>query len=268
VSASADQDGGRPDEWAVDRLRPSGPERATPAGTAPVPFGGVVLTGGLSTRMGVDKAFLVPDDGGPMLAERARRALAGAGAREVLAVGGDRRRLAALGFVTVPDRIPGRGPLGGLITGLRSATFDVAVVLSCDLPAIDADTVTELVRCLARRPDAGAALPSFDGHCQVLVGAYRRRVAAVALEAAFAAGERSIRRAVSSLVIAPVPTVARAPLIDVDRPEDLDHYARSRRASMSGRPPPRPAWPERQAGPAWPERQAGPARPDGQPDDG
>jgi molybdopterin-guanine dinucleotide biosynthesis protein A len=224
----------------------------------------MVLTGGLSTRMGVDKAFLVPEDGGPMLAERARRALVDAGAREVLAVGGDRRRLAALGFVTVPDRIPGRGPLGGLISGLRAATFEVAVVLSCDLPAIDPGTVTELVRCLARRPDAGAALPSFDGHTQVLVGAYRRQVAVAVLEAAFREGERSIRRAVRSLVVAPVPTVARAPLIDVDRPEDLDHYARSRRASTSGHPPPRPAWPERQARPAWPERQA---RSDGQPED-
>lgn len=197
----------------------------------PVPFGGVVLTGGLSTRMGVDKAFLTPDDGGPVLVERARRALAGAGAREVLAVGGDRDRLRGLGFTTVPDRVPGRGPLGGLISGLRAALCDLVVVLSCDLPAIDTPTVTELVRCLARRPDAVAALPVHDGRTQVLVGAYRRRSAAPSLEASFRAGERSIRRALTGLVVAPVPTVRTAPLMDVDRPEDLDRYAQGRRAA-------------------------------------
>jgi molybdopterin-guanine dinucleotide biosynthesis protein A len=198
-----------------------------------VPFGGVVLTGGLSTRMGTDKAFVVPGDGGPVLVERARRALADAGAREVLAVGGDRARLRDLGFTTVPDRVPGRGPLGGLISGLRAALLDLIVVLSCDLPAIDAATVTELVRCLARRPDAAAALPVFDGRCQVLVGAYRRMVATPDLEAAFRSGERSIQRALSGLTVVPVASVRTGPLVDVDRPEDLDQYARSRRANAS-----------------------------------
>jgi molybdenum cofactor guanylyltransferase len=204
-----------------------------------VPFGGVVLAGGLSTRMGTDKAFLVPGDGGPVLAERGRRALTEAGARQVLAVGGDGGRLRALGFTTVPDRTPGFGPLGGLISGLQAASQDLVVVLSCDLPAIDARTVTELVRCLARRPDAAAALPTFDGRCQVLVGAYRRRIVAPVLEAAFRSGERSIRRALEGLIVAPVATVRRAPLVDVDRPEDLDHYARSRRASAPEGPPSR-----------------------------
>jgi molybdopterin-guanine dinucleotide biosynthesis protein A len=201
---------------------------------APVPFGGVVLTGGLSTRMGTDKAFVVPDDGGPVLVERARRALADAGAREIIAVGGNGGRLRSMGFTTVPDRVPGRGPLGGLISGLRASVCDVVVVLSCDLPAIDRPTVTELVRCLARRPDAGAAVPIFEGRYQVLVGAYRRRTAAPALESAFRRGERSIRRALEGITIAPVARVRGASLMDLDRPEDVDHYARSRRVNAPG----------------------------------
>ena len=209
-------------------------------GRAPVPFGGVVLAGGLSTRMGTDKAFLIPGDEGPVLVERARRALAGAGARELLAVGGDGGRLRELGFTTVPDRVPWAGPLGGLISGLRASFIDIVVVLSCDLPAIDAGTVTELVRCLARRRDAAAALPVVDGACQVLVGAYRRRAVAPTLEAAFRSGERSIKRALGDVTVVPVAGLRRAPLVDVDRPEDVEQYARSRRASVSGdRPPPK-----------------------------
>jgi molybdopterin-guanine dinucleotide biosynthesis protein A len=201
---------------------------------APVPFAGVVLTGGLSTRMGTDKAFVVPDDGGPVLVERARLALAGAGAREIIAVGGNGGRLRGMGFTTVPDRVGGSGPLGGLISGLRAAACDIVVVLSCDLPAIDRPTVTELVRCLARRPDAGAAVPINEGRHQVLVGAYRRRVATPALEGAFRQGERSIRRALSRVSLAPVSGVRSAPLVDLDRPEDIDHYARSRRVNAPG----------------------------------
>ena len=99
-----------------------------------LPFTGAVLTGGRSTRMGTDKAF-VEVDGRPM-AGRVAAALRAAGAAEVLAVGGDLDRLPSLGFDrAVPDRHPGEGPLGGLLTALAAAGHDVVVVLACDVPA-------------------------------------------------------------------------------------------------------------------------------------
>jgi molybdopterin-guanine dinucleotide biosynthesis protein A len=232
-------------EWA----EPAPPE-AAPANNAGPPFTGIVLTGGASRRMGRDKAFLAPDDGGPVLAERCRRALTGAGAVAVVAVGGDAAALAALGFTTVPDSVPGAGPLGGVVDGLGAAATALTVVLSCDLPAIDPGTVRTLVDALAAA-EADAVLPVSDGRWDVLVGAYRRE-ARDPLAEAFAGGERSLQRAVARLVVVPCSGIGGDARRDVDHPEDLDHYARGRRApgsngggsgpgarrSATGRPPP------------------------------
>ena len=93
--------------------------------------------------MGQDKAFV--SYGGRPLADIARRALTEAGAIEVLSIGGDRVRLARLGFVAIPDDTAGEGPLGGLLTALRAAAADWVVVLACDLPHASAATVRELL---------------------------------------------------------------------------------------------------------------------------
>src|SRR5262245_31245962 len=135
-------------------------------------FTGMVLTGGTSTRMGSDKAF-VEVDGRP-LAAIARDALVGAGAAETFAVGGDRERLEAAGFQVVPDEFPGTGPLGAIATGLSAANFDPVVVLACDLPRVQAATVNELLTALSDAAD-DAAIPLRDGRREVLVAAYRRR---------------------------------------------------------------------------------------------
>jgi molybdopterin-guanine dinucleotide biosynthesis protein A len=67
--------------------------------------------------MGRDKAFVVVD-GEPMVV-RVARALQGAGAAEVVAVGGDEAGLSAVGLAHLPDDHPGEGPLGGVLTALR-----------------------------------------------------------------------------------------------------------------------------------------------------
>jgi molybdopterin-guanine dinucleotide biosynthesis protein A len=74
-------------------------------------WGGAVLCGGASRRMGRDKALL-PLDGLP-LAVRVAQALGEAGAAEVVAVGGDRDGLASWDLPAVPDRWPGEGRAGG-----------------------------------------------------------------------------------------------------------------------------------------------------------
>lgn len=186
------------------------------------PFAGAVLTGGASRRMGVDKATLVVR--GQALAATAAAALAEAGARSVHAVGGDASALAGLGLEVWPDDHPGEGPLGGLLTALRRAEEDLVVVVSCDLPDLDAATVAALAAALEARPDAHVAAPVAGGRLQVLTAAYRVGAAPV-LRAAFGAGERSVRRAAAGLVVAEVPGLEPVALADVDRPEDLRRYA-------------------------------------------
>jgi len=191
-------------------------------GPAVIDFTGAVLTGGSSTRMGTDKATL--EVGGRALAATVARALDEAGASSVLCIGGDLVGLAALGLDARPDEHPGQGPLGGLITALGLATTDLVVVLSCDLPAIDAATVSALVSALVAAPTASVAAPVVGRHTQTLTAAYRRS-ARPHLAQAFVAGERSVRRALAGLGLAPVGDLDPTRLVDVDRPADLRRYA-------------------------------------------
>lgn len=181
-----------------------------------IPFTGAVLTGGASRRMGRDKALL--DVGGEALVLRSVRALAAAA--EVFAVGGDGAALVALGIDARPDRHPGEGPLGAILTALAEARQDVVAVLSCDLLAPSPEAVAAVVGGLAAS-DADAAVPVVDGRRQPLVAAYRRRAAAD-LGDVFAAGERSVQRALERLSVVEVAGIPAAAVRDADRPEDLN----------------------------------------------
>lgn len=186
------------------------------------PFSGAVLTGGRSRRMGTDKTFI--EVGGRHLVTIARDALTGAGAGEVLAVGGDRAPLEQLGFRVVADRWPGEGPLAGVVTALTEAAYDPVVVLACDLPAVDAQAVTAVLAALADT-EADAAVPMVDGMPQVLVAAYRRRCRAQ-LEKALRGGTRRLRDAVGGLRVAHVALDEPAWVRNVNQPTDVDALER------------------------------------------
>jgi molybdenum cofactor guanylyltransferase len=165
-------------------------------------FCGVVLTGGRSIRMGSDKAF-VPVDGRPMV-QRVTAALWAAQASEVLAVGGDLGRLAALGLDGRADPHQGDGPLGGLVTALALVSYDIAVVLATDLAWIDVATVTTLVAALARDPDAEVAAAHGDRR-EPLCAAWRVDRCRPVVAAAHAAGERAVHVAMRRLAVVDVP---------------------------------------------------------------
>ncbi|MCE2531116.1 MAG: molybdenum cofactor guanylyltransferase [Acidimicrobiia bacterium] len=166
--------------------------------------------------MGHDKAF-APFEGRP-LAEIARCALLEAGAVEVLSIGGDETRLAALGFTAIPDDVTGQGPLGGLLTALRAATEDWVVVLATDLPRASAGTVREL---LAHTGDGSdAVVPLLAGRPQPAHAVWRRDCRQL-LEPLFAAGERRLRQALHHVRTSLVPVTDPMSLRDVDTPGDL-----------------------------------------------
>jgi molybdopterin-guanine dinucleotide biosynthesis protein A len=187
-------------------------------------FSAAILTGGSSTRMGTDKAF-VEIEHRPMV-QWVRDALEGAGAAEIYTVGGDVGRLDALGFDARSDTHPGEGPLCGLVDALTYATTDRVVVMACDQPG----TTTELVRALLDGLVDGrdAVVPVVDGIAQPLAAVYAAR-AVDALRAAVARGERSPSRALDRLRWHALDTVESSWIADVDDPDDLARYAASRR---------------------------------------
>lgn len=106
---------------------------------------GYVLAGGRSSRMGVDKAWVVVD-GRPM-AVRVGRALLDGGALPVHVVGKD-PKLANLGLPFVSDDSDRVHPLVGVCAALdhaRSLGAARALVAPCDVPLLRGDAVARLL---------------------------------------------------------------------------------------------------------------------------
>lgn len=154
-------------------------EAGTPAG-----WTGVVLAGGGSRRFGgLDKTRLPL--GGRTLRQRALDVLAPVCATRLL-VGG----LAATDATeVVPDRYPGEGPLGGILTALDRLTTPYALVLAADLPFLSVDLLRRL-QAAARGVDV-AWLEAADGRRPLCVAVARR--CGPALQAHWTQGARRVR---------------------------------------------------------------------------
>ncbi len=129
---------------------------------------GVVLAGGQSSRMGRDKALVELD--GVSFLDRAIELLR-PHAKEVLVIG-DPGKYAPAHATVVPDELPGKGPLGGLVTALKSARYVRLLVLACDLPNINDRLLIHLKKELVG--DVDAVVPRHDGLIEPLAGAYHR----------------------------------------------------------------------------------------------
>jgi molybdenum cofactor guanylyltransferase len=182
-------------------------------------FGGVVLTGGESRRMGRDKAF-VPVAGVPM-ARRVADALRAAGAQSVMAVGGNVAGLRTLGLDARADPRQGDGPLGGLVTALELAVDPVVAVLATDLAWLAPAVVVALVERLSTDLAADAAAALTDRR-EPLCAAWRVDPCLDELAAAHLAGVRSVVAAMDRLAVADV-AVDRDLLWNANTPEDLRH---------------------------------------------
>jgi len=175
---------------------------------------GLVLTGGTSRRLGVDKASLVLD--GETLAARAAR-LVSARCVSVIEVGPGVTDLLA-----VREDPVGSGPLAALLAGVRSLAAgddpESVVVLACDLPWVE----PALDAVIAAPAAAVVVAVDHTGRRQYACARY----GAVALERAMALhadGERSLRSILESfgaLDIVEVGGFAPEVLADIDHPDD------------------------------------------------
>ncbi len=189
-------------------------------------FSGAILTGGASRRLGQDKTRVRV--AGVPLTEIVARSLASAGAGEVIAIGGAATLVDEVDSLTrwIPDAFPGQGPLGGIVTAFREALCDVLVVLACDTPEIDSTTPSRLVDALQRNESAAVAFAVVDEREQPLTAAWRISRCGSILEEAFERGERAPRNVLPLIDAVAVTSIPSSAVADVDRPSDLDRYAR------------------------------------------
>jgi len=186
-------------------------------------FSGAVLTGGAGRRMGataLPKPLL--DLAGRPLAAYPTAALVGAGAVEVLAIGGGAEAaegLRGLGMSGVDDPYRGRGPLGGIVRALEVATAPLVAVLGCDTPFVTVATVMRLVQAAGDRGSIAAT----SGRLEPLIAVYGRPLLGELVAALDADG--AVHRAVGRLGL---PTVELDPdeALNVNTPADLEEAAR------------------------------------------
>lgn len=103
---------------------------------------GVVLAGGASTRMGVDKATLIVGD--KPMAIRVADAMWEAGCQPVESQGGDIAAMTEYGLDAWPDRNPGAGPVSAIRDALDRHPDGDVVVAACDLVDLDAATISAI----------------------------------------------------------------------------------------------------------------------------
>jgi molybdopterin-guanine dinucleotide biosynthesis protein A len=90
-----------------------------------------IQAGGQSSRMGQDKA-LMPFLGQPLIQRLIGRMQPAAD--EIIVTTNQPAAYAFLGLPLYPDRVPGRGALGGLYTALSAAKNPLVAVIACDMP--------------------------------------------------------------------------------------------------------------------------------------
>jgi molybdopterin-guanine dinucleotide biosynthesis protein A len=129
----------------------------------------VILAGGLSRRMGFNKALI--DIGGKplirMLIDRIRPVT-----DRILISSNDYLSYKFLDFPVIPDHFAGHGPLGGFHSAMLHNDCSLYIVLACDLPNLK----TPFIRTLVSMAEGfDAAIPrTRDGVAHPLCAVYRR----------------------------------------------------------------------------------------------
>ncbi|MDD2671796.1 MAG: molybdenum cofactor guanylyltransferase [Syntrophales bacterium] len=130
---------------------------------------GVILAGGKSSRMGTNKALV--EISGAKLIDRTLRLFKDI-FRDTILITNTPDEYFDRDVRTVTDVIPGKGPLGGIFTGLFYAGTEHVFVSACDLPFLN----PSFIRFMARREeDFDIVIPRTPTGIEPLHAIYSKR---------------------------------------------------------------------------------------------
>ena len=136
-------------------------------------FSAILLAGGLSSRMGQNKAELMWN--GRTLVEHQAAKLRSLGIDDII-VSGYPKPVAGTRFVA--DKYPLKGPLGGIHAGLLAAENAHCFVLSIDTPLVPTETLAALLQAHIAGSHNITVL-SHGEHIEPLMGVYERWLAPI-----------------------------------------------------------------------------------------
>jgi molybdenum cofactor guanylyltransferase len=128
------------------------------------------------------------------------------------------------GFPTIPDRYPGEGPLGGILTALYDTDADWNLVVACDMPEIAADFLVRVFE-EAGQSGAKALIPTGPSGIPEPLCAVYHRTCREALDRAFAKGIRRIMEGLAEVVTARLVVPEALYFQNVNTPDDWAGYA-------------------------------------------
>ncbi len=188
----------------------------------------IVLAGGMSSRMGQDKALVVVG-GKPLLLRVCQAALCCTNQVYVVAPWVDRYHplLDGLSVHLIqeqpsPNQLP-HGPIVGFQQGLTQVQTEWVLLLACDLPQLRVEVLQQWLKILPQvSPETIACLPKNpQGWWEPLCGFYHRRCQS-SLETFVAEGGRSFQRWLAQQSVVELPLEDPSMLFNCNRPSDLE----------------------------------------------
>jgi molybdopterin-guanine dinucleotide biosynthesis protein A len=186
------------------------------------PINGLLLVGGRSRRMGCDKAELAVR-GSESLRDRGLRLLRGVAEDVHLSIAADDQR--SYSVPTLADRVADQGPLGGILTALESTPGKAWLVMACDLPNVDEETLAHLVAARDPESDVTCFRSEIDGVAEPLCAIYEPS-ALDPLRADVEAGRLCARRFLDGLTVCSLLSPTSGSLQNCNRPEDVEELRR------------------------------------------
>jgi len=131
---------------------------------------GIILSGGKSKRMGVNKAML--KIGYETLIERTSN-LISALFKKVLLITNTPDEYSFLGLKTFEDIYKNVGPLAGIHSGLTHSTTEKNFIIACDMPFINKELIEFIINYKIDKP---IKIPKAEGVTQQLCGVFSKSV--------------------------------------------------------------------------------------------
>ena len=151
----------------------------------------IILAGGKSSRMGEDKG-LMSYRGQSMVKHVIDVAEKLTSNIMLVANHTDYHQL---GWPVFPDLVKDKGPLAGIVTGLKASDTELNLILTCDTPFISVDFLKKLA---AELDKAEVVIPQFENRLYPLTGYYKKTVLS-RLETELEIGNLKIKKAIESL---------------------------------------------------------------------
>ncbi|CAH0242820.1 putative molybdenum cofactor guanylyltransferase [Peribacillus sp. Bi96] len=137
----------------------------------------LLLAGGKSSRMGVNKALLTI--GGVVNISRVASELKKV-SEKILVITNTFEDYRFLQLPLISDLHKDQGPLGGLHAGMSSSKTDLQFLTACDMPFVSAEAIKEIISFY--ETDFDAVIPEINGRIQPLFAVYHKRCLPVLTE--------------------------------------------------------------------------------------